>query len=54
MRHFSQGSLVLFLVVYVLLMSVAAGTAIPGGLFVPSILVRLPVCLFSFMFCFVL
>lgn len=30
----------LFLVIYVVLMSIGAGTAIPGGLFVPSILVR--------------
>ncbi|KIY91894.1 Chloride channel protein CLC-d [Monoraphidium neglectum] len=37
-RHFTQGSLVLFLVIYVILMSFGAGTAIPGGLFVPSIL----------------
>lgn len=34
-----QGSLVLFLIIYVILMSIGAGTAIPGGLFVPSILV---------------
>ncbi|GBF97646.1 H(+) Cl(-) exchange transporter [Raphidocelis subcapitata] len=37
-RHFTQGSLLLFLLVYVFLMSIGAGTAIPGGLFVPSIL----------------
>lgn len=39
-KHAPQGSLVLFLIIYVILMSIGAGTAIPGGLFVPSILVR--------------
>ncbi|KAF6253336.1 chloride channel [Scenedesmus sp. NREL 46B-D3] len=37
--HFTQGSLVLFVVVYLILMSVGAGVAIPGGLFMPSIMV---------------
>jgi hypothetical protein len=35
-----QGSILLYLIMYVILMSFGAGTAIPGGLFVPSILVR--------------
>ncbi|WIA21477.1 hypothetical protein OEZ85_000682 [Tetradesmus obliquus] len=37
--HFTQGSLVLFVVIYLILMSVGAGVAIPGGLFMPSIMV---------------
>lgn len=37
--HFTQGSLALFVVVYLVLMSVGAGVAIPGGLFMPSIMV---------------
>jgi hypothetical protein len=47
---------VLFLVIYVILMSFGAGTAIPGGLFVPSILVgpahacTLPACTHVFRF----
>jgi len=39
--HFTQGSLALFVVIYLILMSVGAGVAIPGGLFMPSIMVRL-------------
>lgn len=38
--HFTQGSLALFVVIYLILMSVGAGVAIPGGLFMPSIMVR--------------
>jgi hypothetical protein len=39
-RHFdTQGSLALFVVVYLVLMSAGAGVAIPGGLFMPSIIV---------------
>lgn len=37
--HFTQGSLALFVVVYIILMSVGAGVAIPGGLFMPSLIV---------------
>lgn len=37
--HFTQGSLALFVVVYLILMSVGAGVAIPGGLFMPSLIV---------------
>eukprot|EP00879_Flechtneria_rotunda_P004542 GHRR01004797.1.p1 GENE.GHRR01004797.1~~GHRR01004797.1.p1 ORF type:complete len:1031 (+),score=332.52 GHRR01004797.1:561-3653(+) len=37
--HFTQGSLVLFVVFYLIFMSVGAGVAIPGGLFMPSIMV---------------
>jgi chloride channel 7 len=37
--HFTEGSLALYNVVYVLLMSVGAGVAIPAGLFMPSMLV---------------
>jgi chloride channel 7 len=37
--HFTQGSLALFVVVYLVLMSVGAGVAIPGGLFMPSLIV---------------
>lgn len=38
-KHFTNGSLALFTVAYLLLMSVGAGVAIPGGLFMPSIVV---------------
>lgn len=37
--HFTQGSLALFVIAYLVLMSVGAGVAIPGGLFMPSIMV---------------
>lgn len=37
--HFTQGSLALFVVIYLILMSVGAGVAIPGGLFMPSLIV---------------
>jgi H+/Cl- antiporter ClcA len=37
--HFTQGSLALFVVIYIILMSVGAGVAIPGGLFMPSLIV---------------
>jgi chloride channel 7 len=37
--HFTQGSLALFVVIYTILMSVGAGVAIPGGLFMPSLIV---------------
>lgn len=35
--HFSPGSLALYTTVYLCLMSIGAGLAIPGGLFMPSI-----------------
>lgn len=38
--HFTQSSLALFVVIFLILMSVGAGVAIPGGLFMPSIMVR--------------
>jgi hypothetical protein len=37
--HFTKGSLVCYLCVYIVLMSVGAGVAIPGGLFMPSLIV---------------
>lgn len=37
---FSIGALALFTTIYLGLMSIGAGLAIPGGLFMPSILVR--------------
>lgn len=37
--HFTQASLALFVIIYLILMSVGAGVAIPGGLFMPSIMV---------------
>ena len=37
--HFTKGGLALFVVIYLILMSIGAGTAIPGGLFMPSIIV---------------
>jgi chloride channel 7 len=37
---FSIGCLALFTTCYLFLMSIGAGLAIPGGLFMPSILVR--------------
>lgn len=36
---FWQGGLALFTTVYLILMSIGAGLAIPGGLFMPSIVV---------------
>ncbi len=41
---FSVGGLALFTTVYLGLMSVGAGLAIPGGLFMPSILVGQKAC----------
>ena len=38
--YFTPGSLALFTIVYLVLMSIGAGVAIPGGLFMPSIMVR--------------
>lgn len=38
--HFSTGGLALYTAVYLVLMSIGAGLAIPGGLFMPSIVVR--------------
>jgi hypothetical protein len=38
--YFSIGSLALYTACYVVLMSIGAGLAIPGGLFMPSIVVR--------------
>lgn len=35
--HFTKGSLALYCFLYLVLMSIGAGTAIPGGLFMPSI-----------------
>ena len=37
--YFSIGSLALYTTCYVVLMSIGAGLAIPGGLFMPSIVV---------------
>lgn len=37
--HFTQGSLALYVVIYLIMMSIGAGVAIPGGLFMPSIVV---------------
>ncbi len=39
---FTPGSLALYTCVYLVLMSIGAGLAIPGGLFMPSIVVRGP------------
>lgn len=39
--HFTQGSMALFVVIYLILMSVGAGVAIPGGLFMPSLIVSI-------------
>jgi H+/Cl- antiporter ClcA len=38
--HFKPGALAIYFTVYLILMSVGAGLAIPGGLFMPSIVVR--------------
>jgi hypothetical protein len=37
--HFTKASLICYLIIYVILMSVGAGVAIPGGLFMPSLIV---------------
>ena len=37
--HFTKASLICYLIIYVVLMSVGAGVAIPGGLFMPSLIV---------------
>jgi chloride channel 7 len=37
--HFTKGSLICYLCIYIVLMSVGAGVAIPGGLFMPSLIV---------------
>jgi hypothetical protein len=42
--YFTPGSLALFTMVYLILMSIGAGVAIPGGLFMPSIMVRCQWC----------
>jgi chloride channel 7 len=44
---FSKGSLALYLVFYHICMSIGAGVAIPGGLFMPSILVSSVFSLFT-------
>lgn len=38
--YFTKSSLIVFVVCYLPLMSIAAGLAIPAGLFMPSIVVR--------------
>lgn len=38
--NFTKGSLALYTSIYLILMSIGAGLAIPGGLFMPSIVVR--------------